>query len=68
MPCQLELWIVTTNSGNPTRSVDVNDLIKAVRKKEVRQLGKKSLADCAFEDEEFTQILDILHGCTDPRK
>eukprot|EP00957_Ditylum_brightwellii_P189434 14418576-Ditylum_brightwellii.AAC.1 len=34
MPCQLEVWNVTTKSSNPTRSVDVNNLIKAVRKKE----------------------------------
>eukprot|EP00957_Ditylum_brightwellii_P160005 12180154-Ditylum_brightwellii.AAC.1 len=53
MPCQLEVWNVTTNSGNPTRPVDVNNLIKAVGKKEVIQLRKKSLANCAFEDEEF---------------
>eukprot|EP00957_Ditylum_brightwellii_P185262 14107405-Ditylum_brightwellii.AAC.1 len=37
-------------------------------KKEVRQLGKKYLADFSFEDEEFLQVLDILCGCTDPRK
>eukprot|EP00957_Ditylum_brightwellii_P173337 13197548-Ditylum_brightwellii.AAC.1 len=62
MPCHLKVWNVTSKSGNPTRSVDVNDLIKDVRKKEV------SLADCTFEDEEFRQMLSFLHGCTDPRK
>eukprot|EP00957_Ditylum_brightwellii_P126176 9619617-Ditylum_brightwellii.AAC.1 len=34
MPCQLKMWNVITSSVNPTRSVDVNSLIKAVRKKE----------------------------------
>eukprot|EP00957_Ditylum_brightwellii_P094934 7229655-Ditylum_brightwellii.AAC.1 len=58
MPCQLEIWNATTKSSNPTRSVDTNDLIKAVQKNKARQQRKQSLANCSFEDEEFKQILD----------
>eukprot|EP00957_Ditylum_brightwellii_P066275 5030148-Ditylum_brightwellii.AAC.1 len=62
MPCRLELWNVTIKLCNPTRSVDVNNLIKTVKKKEVCQQGKESSADCPFEEEEFRQALDILRA------
>eukprot|EP00957_Ditylum_brightwellii_P099417 7573093-Ditylum_brightwellii.AAC.1 len=51
MPCQLGLWNVTIKLDNPMRSVDVNGLIKAVKKKEVCQQGKESSVDCSFEEE-----------------
>ena len=54
MPNRLVAWNAETKSGNPTRSVPLNDLIKAVKKKEVRKLGKMSQARRAFEETEFT--------------
>eukprot|EP00957_Ditylum_brightwellii_P089542 6818890-Ditylum_brightwellii.AAC.1 len=51
MPCQLEAWNVTIKLSNPSRSVDVYDLTKAVKKKEVCQQGKDSSADCPFKEE-----------------
>ena len=37
-------WNSLANVGNPTKAMEVNRLIKKVRKKEVRKLGKESLA------------------------
>jgi hypothetical protein len=37
MPKHLVQWSTTNNEGNPTKSIDVNDLIRRVKKKEVRQ-------------------------------
>jgi hypothetical protein len=39
MPNKLMPWNEISREGNPTRSTDVNDLIKAVMKKEVRKQG-----------------------------
>ena len=44
MPHRLQPWNSITNFGNPTRLVEVNNLIKRVKKKEVRKLGKPSKA------------------------
>ena len=44
MPNKLVGWNVETRSGNPTRSVKVNELIKTVKKKEVRKEGKPTSA------------------------
>jgi hypothetical protein len=37
---QLMPWNSQTRTGNPTRSTKVNDLIKLIKKKEVRKEGK----------------------------
>ena len=37
-------WNVQTNSGNPTRSILVNEVFKALKKAEVRKQGKPSQA------------------------
>ena len=57
---QIMAWSELSKTGNPTRSVVVNDLITLVKKKEVRGQGKESQADRAFEKSEFKQVLDIL--------
>ena len=41
MPNQNVKWIVQTQQGNPTMSVAVNQLIKHIKKHEVRKQGKK---------------------------
>ena len=43
-PDTLFPWSAGTGQGNPTRSKDVNDLMKAAKKKEVRKQGKPSNA------------------------
>jgi hypothetical protein len=57
MPNRLMAWNELTMAGNPTRSVAVNDLIKAVKKKEVRKQGKAFKADRALEKSEFEQMV-----------
>ena len=53
MPNKLMPWNAITREGNPTRSIDVNDLIKAVKKKEVLKQGTPSNADRPLEEQEF---------------
>ena len=48
--------------GNPTKSKEVNDLVKGVRKMETRKQGKKSRADRAMEPSEFEQSISLLEG------
>jgi len=40
MPQSQPSWNPATMSGNPTKSKEVNDLIKRIKKDEVRKLGK----------------------------
>ena len=65
MPNKRMTWNEITNQGNPTRSAKVNDLIKAVRKKEVRGQGKESSEDRPFELIEIQFIFVVLHSNTD---
>ena len=37
-------WDAMLNVGNPTKSIEVNDVIQKVMKKEVRKQGKASTA------------------------
>jgi hypothetical protein len=62
MPNRLMAWNELSLAGNPTRSVAVNDLIKAVKKKEVRKQGKTSKADQAMEKAKLEQIIRILEA------
>jgi hypothetical protein len=68
MPNKLMGWNIMTNSGNPTRSILVNDLIKLVKKKEVRKQGKKSLARRPLEKSEFEQTLSLLEESADIKR
>lgn len=51
--------------GNPTMSAPVNDLIKLVKRKEVRKQGKPSQARKPFEAPEFEKVIDILEDLDD---
>lgn len=42
MPNRLIPWYSGRNEGNPTRSIEINNLIKRVKKKEVRKQGAAS--------------------------
>jgi hypothetical protein len=53
-------WNVGTMQGNPTRSKDVNDLIKAAKKKEVQKQGKPSNAKRALDLVKMKQFLPLL--------
>ena len=57
MPNKLMAWNSLTNTGNPTRSLQVNNLIKRVRKHEVRRTGKESQARRHFTRPEIRLLL-----------
>ena len=60
MPNRNAKWNVETETGNPTMSVAVNDLIKVVKKSEVRKQGKKSNAKRDMKRSEFRMSLRLL--------
>jgi hypothetical protein len=68
MPNKLMPWNAITKEGNPTKSVLVNDLIKAVKKKEVRKQGKPSKADRVLEKVEFDQLITTLASLQRPKE
>lgn len=68
MPNRQPAWNVLTNSGNPTKSADINDLIKLVKKKEVRRQGKPSSAKRPLEESEFEQAIDLIEKHPDRQK
>jgi hypothetical protein len=56
MPRHAVPWDIVRLEGNPTRSTEVNDVIKRVMKCEVRQLGKPSQARRPLTFEEFINM------------
>ena len=66
MPNKLAGWNVETRSGNPTRSVEINELIKTVKKKEVRKEGKASSARRPMEQSEFRELIRRLRESNKP--
>ena len=62
MPNRLFPWNVQTNSGNPTRSILVNDLIKKIKKMEVRKEGVTSKARRSMELGEFCELIKRLRS------
>jgi hypothetical protein len=71
MPQSHAPWNPLTNppSGNPTKSKEVNDLIKEVKKAEVRKIGKESQATRALKTPEFrlSQVILQRHEDFDHR-
>lgn len=68
IPMRNATWNPMAGVGNPTRSVAVNELIKAVKKAEVRKQGKPSQARRELEEGEFVQTDEILNRSNDPKK
>lgn len=69
IPNRHQPWNSITNTGNPTKSKEVNSLLKAVKKKEMRRLSSApSKADQALTLEEYEQALTIINGYEDERK
>lgn len=60
MPNKLVAWNQLTNSGNPTRSIALNALVKYVKKKEVRNEGAPSKARRSLTMDEFLRVIEIL--------
>jgi hypothetical protein len=62
MPDRLVSWVSGRNEGNPTRSIDVNNLIRRVKKKEVRKQGVVSKAKRPLTEEEYRKLQKILQN------
>lgn len=62
MPNRMMQWNEVAQTGNPTRSVAVNDLIKRIKKKEVRRQGAASQARRPMKREEFELMQGILRN------
>jgi hypothetical protein len=60
MPNRLMVWNEISGVGNPTRSIALNDLIKYVKKKEVRGQGAPSQARRSIKDAEFRRVVELL--------
>jgi hypothetical protein len=61
MPHRNAFWNTETNFGNPTKSKEVNDLIKHLRNKEVKKLGAcASKAKRALTQAEFRAAVSLL--------
>jgi hypothetical protein len=62
MPNRLMVWNQQTRVGNPTRSNIVNELIKRVKKQEVRRQGRTSQARRPLEEAEFRELIRRVHA------
>ena len=60
IPNRLMAWDPRSQTGNPTKSTEINDLIKSVKTRQVRKQGKKSEARRPLEKEEYDSPLRIL--------
>ena len=65
MPDKIQSWSIRRKDGNPTWSVSVNDLIKLVKKKEVRHQGKKSQAWSPLTENEYESLVGLLKSHPD---
>ena len=62
MPNKNMVFNELSNVGNPTKSAVVNDLVKRVKRKEVRKQGVAPKAQCDMEDAEYREILKVLRN------
>jgi hypothetical protein len=60
MPNKILAWDVWSASGNPTKSVPVNDVVNTVRKMECRKQGRPSCAKRDMRREEYHMTMRIL--------
>ncbi|KAL3923737.1 MAG: hypothetical protein SGARI_006161, partial [Bacillariaceae sp.] len=62
MPRRNIQWDNVNGSGNPTKSIQVNSLIKLVKKHEVRKEGAESKVVRPLEYDEFLNILSLIRA------
>jgi hypothetical protein len=60
MPNKISAWDVRSASGNPTKSVPVNDVVNTIRKMECRKQGRPSCAKRDMKREEYHMTMRIL--------
>jgi len=65
MPNRLMAWNELSNVGNPTRSHQLNDLIKYVKKKEARKMGAAPKARRSITSTEYRAVIKILKSSDD---
>jgi hypothetical protein len=64
MPHKTAAWNTETQFGNPTKSKEVNDLVKYMKKNEVRNKGQQSKAKRPLTQQEYRKALAILFSKT----
>lgn len=62
LPNKLHPWNQIHLTGNPTRSVEVNNVIQKVKTLEVRGRGRPSQARRDMEEEEFRHTIDMFRA------
>jgi hypothetical protein len=62
MPNKHMLWDVRSSSGNPSKSVPVNDTVATVRKLECRKQGRPSCAKRDMKRAEYRKTMRILEA------
>ena len=65
MPDRNDKWNHKAQSGNPTQATEVNDVIKYIRRLEVRHQGKPSQARLAFTAKEYCNIIAAIEAMDD---
>ena len=60
MPDRLHPWRTGSSDGNPTRSVEMNDFIKRVKKLEARKQGAESQTRRPLLDSEFRRLHEVF--------
>ena len=60
MPNNNADWNEASRSGNPTLSKKVNDIVKVLKRQEVRRQGKASVAKRAFTMDEFRLAIKLF--------
>ena len=60
MPHKLIGWNIEAGTGSPTKSIEVNDVVKKVQKMEVRKQGKSSQARRPLTIDEFKYTMQKL--------
>ena len=68
MPNRLPAWDPITKSGNPTKSTQINEVIRYVKRQEVRRLGAPNMATRALRKEEFEEVMVKLNTLDDIKK
>jgi hypothetical protein len=56
MPNRLMPWNVPNNVGNPSKSIEITDMIKVIKKKEVPKEGKASTAQWPLQHDEYAKF------------
>jgi hypothetical protein len=61
-------WNSSRMDGNPTKSLEMNGLIKRVKKKEVRKQGADSMARRALTEKEYRMLQRIFKAKSPPTR